>query len=211
VSLSTRFSSQSNTNNIVPFITNKIAVMSYFKRPTVLDTLQSFNNLAAILHQNKPLEFFWTALSDALLATFSHTSCTVLSYDTATRSLCRLYSSRPDVHRLGGRKRVTDSLWSQTVLERGQILIGSNRADIKSYFSEYEILWANGWESILNIPVRFNGRTIGTINIMNQAGAYAEVDEKIAILFAQLSVSAIQRATETANTEKTDQQDLEYV
>ncbi|ETS79375.1 hypothetical protein PFICI_09228 [Pestalotiopsis fici W106-1] len=167
-------------------------------------TLKSVQRLAALMQDNESTESFWLALSDTLDKTFSHTSCTVLSYNCDSRLLLRLYSSRPDVHRPGGYKQVTSSHWSRTVLDEGRILIGSNREDIKAYFAEYEDLWANGWESILNIPVKRDGKTIGTINIMNASGAYDNADHATAILFAQLTVAAIERATEREGTSLTE-------
>jgi len=165
--------------------------MAAFQDVDTKALLQAVAHLASLLQNNEPAEVFWSSFSDALNTVFTHTSCTILSYDPSTRILTRIFSSRPDVHEIGGRKRVTDSFWTRTVLDNGQMLIGSDRADLKKLFSEYEALWAHGWESVLNIPVRANNGIVGSINLHNGAGAYDNVDPAFAAIFAQLAVAPI--------------------
>jgi hypothetical protein len=167
--------------------------------------LQAVAHLSSLLQNNEPAEVFWSSFSDALNTVFTHTSCTILSYDPSTRTLTRLF---------GGRKRVTDSFWTRTVLENGQTLVGSDREDLKKFFSEYEALWAHGWESVLNIPIRANNGTVGSINLHNGAGAYDNIDPAITAIFAQLAVAPIVRwfgASGVAAAAGTDTSKLEYV
>ena len=179
--------------------------------PQAHETLILMVELATALQQNKHLDRIWSLLSDALNKAFSHTFCTVLSYDPETNTLLRLYSSRPDVHRPGGRKKVIDSPWSRKVLQKGEVLIGSTAGDIKSYFSEHEVLLANGWESILNIPVRKAGKTIGSVNLMNGAHKYDDANQGLGKIFAQLVVTAMERASEAMESSTGEKEDPEYV
>ncbi|OJJ42165.1 hypothetical protein ASPZODRAFT_137442 [Penicilliopsis zonata CBS 506.65] len=157
------------------------------------DILAAASQLAT-LGQDDALDEFWPALSGALNVAFPHTSCTVLAYHRPSQTLLRLYSSRPDVHAAGGRKRVRDgTVWKRTVLDAGDILVGSTRDDIRALFPEYENLWAHGLESILNIPVRRDGVTIGSVNLMNREHAFDDADKALAMLFAQLAVAPLEK------------------
>jgi transcriptional regulator with GAF, ATPase, and Fis domain len=188
--------------------------MASFQDVNTKALLQAVAHLSSLLQNNEPAEVFWSSFSDVLNTVFTHTSCTILSYEPSTRILTRLFSSRPDVHKIGGRKRVTDSFWTRTVLENGQTLIGSDREDLKKFFSEHETLWAHGWESVLNIPIRANDRTVGSINLHNSAGAYDNIDSAITAIFAQLAVAPIVRwfdASGVAAAAGTDTSKLEFV
>jgi len=81
-----------------------------------------------------------------------------------------------------------ESMWTRHVLEDGKIFRGSTREDIKAVFSDYEVLWANGCESVLNIPVRKQGVTIGSLNLLDGPGQYNDALIELAYVFAQLSV-----------------------
>lgn len=182
------------------------------------DVLHALTSLAVILQSAAPgksLHTFWTNLSAKLDDIIGHTSCTVLGYDSTDKLLCRIYSSRPDIHKTGGRKRVTEgSEWAKTVLEDGEILIGSTADDIRRLFSEHEALIAQGWESILNIPVRDAGITIGSINIMKGPNAYdvykAKENHALLRAFAHVCVPAVKRALSLWSVSG-DETQLEYV
>jgi hypothetical protein len=116
----------------------------------------------------------------------------VLAYDAQSSRLGRLHSNRLDMNPVGGFKRVTQSVWADHVLRRGEMFIGSTREDIKAVFSEYEVLWSIGCESVLNIPVRKNGVTIGTMNLLAGAGQYDHADLRLALVFAQLAVAPLE-------------------
>ncbi|SDV48827.1 GAF domain-containing protein [Chitinasiproducens palmae] len=153
--------------------------------------LSALERVAEALRENHSSEAFWKTLETSLTAVFGQRLFTVLAFDTDSRRLCRLYSNRPDINPVGGIKRVTQSRWTEQVLVRGELLIGSNREDIKSVFSEYETLWSIGCESVLNIPVRTRGVTVGTLNLLDAAGAYDHADQALAAVFGQLAASVL--------------------
>jgi hypothetical protein len=59
-------------------------------------------------------------------------------------------------------------------------------------FSEYEVLWSIGCESVLNIPVRKGGITLGTLNLLGEAGLYDGADVDFALVFAQLEATRLE-------------------
>lgn len=140
---------------------------------------------------------FWIELDQALQKTFGHKLFTVLAYAADKDLMMRLYSNQPAINPIGGAKTVTDSFWTRHVLREGKIYVGSTRDDIKSVFSEYEKLWSIGCESVLNIPVRSDGVTVGTLNLLDEAGWYDSSDRSVALLFAQMAVGPLQKFLES--------------
>jgi hypothetical protein len=131
-------------------------------------------------------------LDEALAATFGpHRLFTILAYDAEKQRLCRIYSSDHEVNPVGFMKRVTDSVWTNHVLRQGKCLMGSTKDDLKKVFSEYEMLWAIGCGSILNVPVRQDGVTIATLNLLGREHLYDDFDSNAATVFAQLAIRAI--------------------
>jgi len=134
----------------------------------------------------------WHEFEQSLTEVFGQRLFTVLAYDARSSRLGRLHSNRLDINPVGGLKRVTQSRWSAQVLQRGEMFVGSSRADIQAVFSEYELLWSIGCESVLNIPVRKNGVTLGTMNLLGEAGLYDHADLETASIFAQLAVAPLE-------------------
>lgn len=153
---------------------------------------QSIGRLAALQQQGDDTDSIWSGFERSLTEVFGQRLFTVLAYDEASSRLGRLHSNRIDINPVGGLKRVTQSRWSDQVLRRGEIFVGSTREDIKAVFSEYEVLWSIGCESVLNIPVRKNGVTLGTMNLLGEAGLYDHADIGLALVFAQLAVSPLE-------------------
>jgi hypothetical protein len=134
----------------------------------------------------------WHEFERSLTEVFGQRLFTVLAYDATSSRLGRLHSNRLDINPVGGLKRVTQSRWAAQVLHGGEMFIGSTRDDIKAVFSEYEVLWSIGCESVLNIPVRKNGVTLGTMNLLGEAGLYDHADLEVAAIFAQLAVAPLE-------------------
>ena len=107
----------------------------------------------------------------------------------------RFYSNQPGLYPVGGSKPVTDSAWMRQVIGEGRPYIGRTRDDIRTAFFDYELIWSLGCESVLNMPVRWAGQTVGTLNLLHRAGFYTEnhVDEVALLghlaLPAMLSIS----------------------
>ena len=155
------------------------------------------SRVAAALHDNRPPRIVWQEMERSVTEIFGQTLFTVLAYHEASSRLCRLHSNRLDINPVGGIKRVTQSRWVDHVLRRGEIFIGSNREDIEAVFSEYEVLWSIGCESVLNIPVRRAGSTIGTLNLLGAAGLYDAADTALALVFGQLAAGPLAAAAQS--------------
>jgi hypothetical protein len=153
----------------------------------------------------------WTAFETELKAVFGHKLFTILSYDPDRKLMVRVHSNQLEFNPVGGAKRVTESPWSRQVLKESRMLVGSNKEDIKAVFSEYEKLWGIGCESVLNIPVRASGVTIGTLNLLDGSGHYDQADLELALVYAQLASDPLSAYLDNASTGDYDEASLEHV
>ncbi|MBR0858801.1 GAF domain-containing protein [Bradyrhizobium liaoningense] len=133
----------------------------------------------------------FAALDDALQAVIGHKLFTILTYDGDSGEAARVYSNLPGPYPTGGRKRLAPGPWTEAVLDRGEAYIGRNRDDLRDVFSDHELIASLGCESVLNMPVRWRGRTLGSLNLLHEAGWYGEDDVAACLPFAQLALPAL--------------------
>ena len=131
------------------------------------------------------------AIDAALAREPGHILITVLVHYPELKQSERFYTNKPDAYPIGGRKPVTDSAWMQRVIHGGQPYIGRSRADIEANFFDHALIISLGCESILNMPVRWRGRTMGTLNLCHHAGYYNEGHLPRLGLIAQLALPAL--------------------
>lgn len=137
------------------------------------------------------------ALDKALAAEPGHILFTVLLHHPRQRENERFYSNMPEAYPVGGRKPVTDHPWMQQVIQAGRPYIGRTRADIQYVFYDYELIWSLGCESVLNLPVRWAGETLGTLNLLHRSGHYTEADLPQVQHLAALALPALLVLTRT--------------
>jgi hypothetical protein len=116
---------------------------------------------------------------------------TILVHHPALRQSERFYTNRPGAYPVGGRKPVTDSAWMRRVIHGGEPYIGRTREDIAVNFPDHALIHSLGCDAILNMPARWRGQTLGTLNLCHRAGHYAESDLSRVRLIAQLAVPAL--------------------
>jgi hypothetical protein len=146
--------------------------------------------LAAHRETSQP-EATFRAVDAALAATTGHILFTILIHHPGLKESERFYTNMPDAYPVGGRKPVTDRPWMQSVIGDGVPYLGRTREDIKEVFFDYELIWSLGCESVINMPVRWQGQTLGTLNLLHRAGWYDESDFAITRLFAHLALPAM--------------------
>ena len=134
-----------------------------------------------------------TALADALAELVGYKLYTVLLHDAEAGLIRRAYSNRPDEYPVGGAKPITDSPWMQQVLQRGEPYVGRDRDDIRTVFFDYELIWSLGCESVLNLPIRWDGTVIATLSLLHEAHWYDAVDAASLLPLVQLAVPALNR------------------
>jgi hypothetical protein len=130
----------------------------------------------------------FAALDAAMGAAIGHRLFTILVIHPGAGESQRYYSNMPEAYPVGGRKPINQTHWFQKVLGEGVPYIGQTFADIRDVFFDHALIRSLGCESVLNVPVRWNGTSLGTINLLHEARWYAEADIAAARQFAALAV-----------------------
>lgn len=84
----------------------------------------------------------------------------------------RTYTNMPDIYPTSGEKPIEDGPWTQVVHDRHETFVANSIEEIAEVFGDYELIQSLGCESCINIPIIINGRAIGTINCLHEAGHY---------------------------------------
>lgn len=132
------------------------------------------------------------ALDQALAQTVGHKLFTVLVLNWAKKENQRYYSNQPRAYPVGGSKPIVEQGWFyEQVIVAGRPQIQRNADDIVRAFPDHELIRSLGCESAINYPLRFAGRTIGSLNLLHEAGWYTEADEPALQLFAGLAMPLV--------------------
>ncbi|HKZ06282.1 MAG TPA: GAF domain-containing protein [Methylomirabilota bacterium] len=129
----------------------------------------------------------WAALDAALGAVIGHKLFTVLRFHADSRESERCYTNQPGAYPVGGRKPFTESPWSRQLFGERRPYIGTTAEHIRSVFFDHALIISLGCESVLNVPVAFDGRVLGTLNLLHEAGWYGEEDAAPGLVFAALA------------------------
>jgi hypothetical protein len=135
----------------------------------------------------------FSALDKAMGQAIGHRLFTILVVHSGAQESQRYYSNMPKEYPVGGRKPVNETHWFRRVLGKGECYIGRNYADIQDVFFDHELIRSLGCESVLNVPVRWDGRTLGTINLLHQENWYGEADIAAAQVFAVLAAPGLMK------------------
>ncbi len=114
------------------------------------------------------------ALERAFELALGHKLFTILLHHSDSGDSERFYSNQPEAYPVGGRKTLNPTFWAQHVIREQKPYIGRTYEDIEAVFFDHELIRSLGCESVLNLPVVLDGRTLGTINLLHLAGWYDE-------------------------------------
>jgi hypothetical protein len=135
----------------------------------------------------------FAALERAMGATIGHRLFTILLFHPDSGESERCWTNRPDAYPIGGRKPLNPTHWTQHVLHELKPHICRNYDEVKAIFFDHELIRSIGCESMLNLPVAFGGKPLGTINLSHQAGWYGERHLPYGRVFAALAAPALLR------------------
>ncbi|KAL1856554.1 hypothetical protein Plec18170_003522 [Paecilomyces lecythidis] len=158
--------------------------------------------LSAQTHSNGTESAIWNALERTLAQQFGYSLFTILVFSPG-HGIKRIHSTNVNLHPLGARAPVLSNhdgedgdhsaslpplrdAWIQQVVVDGVTWCGSTREDLKMVFEDWEVLWHARLGSVLNIPIRLDGQTIGSLNLLDDEHAYDAADLEIGILVAQI-------------------------
>jgi hypothetical protein len=116
---------------------------------------------------------------------------TVLRYVEAARAVERLYSSDEQAYPVGGRKPLDKITASHGILEKGEVFLAATREDVRVAFFDHELIFSLGISAILNVPIRYAGRRLGTLNLCGEEGMYGPAEIARGKVLAGLLVPAV--------------------
>ena len=120
--------------------------------------------------------------------TCDFTMFTVLRYVEKDKQVARTYSSNPKKYPVGGRKPIDPKSHNQKTLEKGNVFIAPNKAEIKRTYFDYELIYSLGITAILNAPISANGRRLGTLALSGKQGMYGKKEIERSKVLAGLLV-----------------------
>jgi hypothetical protein len=99
---------------------------------------------------------------------------TILAPNDDGKRLDRLYSTNHEQYPLGAADEVKDDIWFRRLFVEKRSIVANTMDEIGEWLPDYAIFIEQNYFSLLNLPVVFNGQTIGLINMM---GASHHFDE----------------------------------
>lgn len=132
------------------------------------------------------------ALDKALAATIGHKIFTVLMVNLDKGENQRYYTNQPTSYPTGGAKPIvkTNDFYRQIIVA-GQPRICYNYEDMKRAFFDHELIHSLGCESAVNVPIRWSGKTVGSLNLCHEAGWYSSDDLPTLSVFAEMAIPAL--------------------
>jgi len=91
---------------------------------------------------------------------------TILAVEWSENLVRRLYSTDEAQYASGGIKRLMDTEWANHVLVNGNAFIASTPEEMASAFADHELLSSMGLHKALNVPIRHQGVTCFSLNLL---------------------------------------------
>jgi len=160
------------------------------------------SDVAQALARGDQPEHGLRAVAAALSARIGYRLFTVLALDREAGLSRRYFSSQPEAYPTGGAKPIdTGSAFYASVVERGEARICADRAACERAFFDHALITSLGCESAVNVPVRWDGQTIASLNLLHEAGWYR--DEMLPELswYAALCIPVIQKIIHNSRTQ----------
>lgn len=132
------------------------------------------------------------ALDKALAAAIGHKIFTVLMVNPDKEENQRYYSNQTASYPAGGAKPIVKSNdFYREIIVAGRPRICRNYEDMKRAFFDHELIRSLGCESAVNVPVRWGGKTIGSLNLCHEAEWYTQDDLPTLSVFAEMAIPAL--------------------
>jgi hypothetical protein len=138
----------------------------------------------------QPLTLF--AAVEALTArVIGHRLFTIMAFDPVTYEVERLHTSMPEVYPVGGRKKKAQTAWGEHTLTRMQVFRATTPDGIRNSFHDHRTITDLGLGSILNIPIVYDGRCVGTMNMTHASGWYTAAHERDGLTIGAFLATAL--------------------
>lgn len=151
-------------------------------------------SMAQALADDQQPERGLRALATALSERIGYRLFTVLVLDRQAGLSRRYFSNQPNAYPTGGAKPIhEDSDFFACVVRGGQPRICVDRDACQEAFPDHELIRSLGCESAVNVPVRWDGQTIASLNLLHEAGWYRQDMLPELSWYSALAIPVIQR------------------
>jgi GAF domain-containing protein len=162
--------------------------MARRQRVLTIDDLAALARLSFAGHEPGQL---YAAVDRLLQAVIGHKLFTLMRVHEAASEVERIYSSNEAAYPVGGRKTKVGTPWSEAVLDRGEVFVARDPDAVRGAFSDHEFIASLGIGSIMNVPIGYRGRRLGTMNLSHEAGWFDEDDASVGRLVASFIVPSL--------------------
>jgi GAF domain-containing protein len=105
-------------------------------------------------------------------ASVGHKLFSVMLAEPALGPKRRVFTSDPVDYPLGGHKPMPEDDYHRQIFQDGQPFHCPDAAAIRAHFRDADLILSLGVASVLNVPVRFDGRVLGALNLLHDAHHY---------------------------------------
>jgi GAF domain-containing protein len=161
-----------------------------------------FRVALAAFHEPGQPDTLYRALDHIIGQLVGHKLFTLLYVTASGEEVARVYSNMPDAYPVGGRKAMGPTPWGDHVMKGLKPYVGHTAEDIRWAFFDHELIASLGCESVLNMPVIYDGRVLGTLNLLHEAGFYRDDHARLLEPYAALLATPFLKLAE--QVEKTE-------
>jgi hypothetical protein len=154
-------------------------------------TLAELGALAARFAVEPQPSLLYAAVDALVQEVIGHRLFTLMRVHEATDEVERVYSSNTTAYPIGGRKVKRGTPWSRAVLDRGEVFVARTPAEVRAAFADHELIASLGIGAIMNVPIAWAGRRLGTLNISHEAGWFTAKDEMTGRIIAPFLVPSL--------------------
>jgi hypothetical protein len=169
-------------------MTRADVIASAMRRNLELDDLARLGDAVATSGNPPPV---FAAIEKLTAEVIGHRLFTIMQFDAETFEVARVHSSLPAVYPVGGRKQKGRTAWGDHTLVGMNVFRANDAEGIRAAFDDHATILGLGLGSILNIPICFDGRCTGTMNLCHQAGWFTPDDERTGRLIGSFLTPAL--------------------
>lgn len=119
-------------------------------------------------------ETLYRALDSTTKSRVGHKLFTLLYVDGS--EVARVYSNQPEAYPVFGRKPMGPTPWGAHVMDGRRPFLGRDMEAIRWAFFDHALIASLGCGSVINIPIVYDDKTIGTMNLLDAEFHYTEAD-----------------------------------
>ena len=138
-----------------------------------------------------PTGAIFKAVEKGMAEVVGHKLFTLLYVAPNGKRVKRMYSNMPKEYPVGGYKEIKETEWHKQILGQKKPWVGYDKKDIQWAFFDHELILSLGCRSVLNVPLRWRGQTLGTLNLLHEENWYQVHHVEVATVLAQLAVPAV--------------------